>query len=62
MMESKKLSQGDYNFETGRYFLWELDHITPLSKAKTEEEVLKLAHYLNIQPLWILDNRSKGNK
>lgn len=42
--------------------LWELDHITPLSKAKTEEEVLKLAHYLNIQPLWILDNRSKGNK
>jgi hypothetical protein len=31
---------------------WELDHIIPLSHAKTEEEIYKLSHYSNIQPLY----------
>jgi hypothetical protein len=41
---------------------WHLDHIIPLSKAKTEEEIIKLNHYTNFQPLWAIDNIRKGNK
>lgn len=41
---------------------WHIDHIIPLSSAKTEEELLKLFHYTNLQPLWATDNIKKGNK
>ncbi len=41
---------------------WHLDHKTPISWAKTEDEVYKLNHYTNFQPLWSKDNLSKGNK
>lgn len=39
-----------------------LDHIIPLSSAKTQEELYKLCHYTNIQPLWAIDNIRKSNK
>ena len=39
-----------------------IDHIVPLSSAKTEEEVYKLCHYTNLQPLWAEDNLKKGSK
>jgi len=41
---------------------WHLDHKTPLVSATTEEELYKLCHYTNIQPLWGPDNLSKGSK
>lgn len=40
----------------------EIDHIIPLSSATTENEIYKLSHYSNLQPLLILENRSKGAK
>ena len=41
---------------------WHLDHIYPVSLAKDEEELIKLNHYTNFQPLWAIDNIIKGNK
>jgi len=42
--------------------LWHIDHIIPLSSAKSEDEIYKLCHYSNLQPLWAQDNRKKSNK
>lgn len=41
---------------------WHIDHIIPLSSAKTVEDVLALNHYTNLQPLWATDNQKKGKK
>jgi hypothetical protein len=41
---------------------WHIDHIIPLASANTEEEVIKLCHYRNLQPLWAKDNLEKGCK
>ena len=41
---------------------WHIDHIIPLSTANTEEDILNLCHYTNLQPLWAEDNIKKSNK
>ena len=41
---------------------WNYDHITPISTAKTEEDIIKLNHYTNFQPLWAEDNLKKSDK
>ena len=37
-----------------------IDHIRPLASATCEEDIIALNHYTNLQPLWCLDNLSKG--
>ena len=41
---------------------WHIDHIIPLSSAKNENELIKLSHYKNLQPLWEIENKIKSNK
>jgi len=42
---------------------WDVDHVVPLSSAKTEEDVIRLNHYNNLQPLCSKINRDiKKNK
>lgn len=38
-------------------FGWDIDHIIPISSAKTTEEVLLLNHYTNLRPLCSYINR-----
>ena len=40
---------------------WHIDHIIPISSGKTEDEVVKLCHYSNLQPLWAEENLLKSN-
>jgi hypothetical protein len=44
------------------YGEWHIDHWMPLASAKTEQELLNLFHYTNLQPLWAKENISKGAK
>tara|TARA_R110000737_G_C14384127_1_gene451109 strand:+ start:173 stop:733 length:561 start_codon:yes stop_codon:yes gene_type:complete len=39
---------------------WQLDHIVELHTASTIEELYKLQHHTNIQPLWKKDNMKKS--
>jgi len=39
-----------------------IDHIIPISSAQTVDDLYKLNHYTNLQPLWAKDNLSKYNK
>ena len=46
---------GKYNGELN--YGWDIDHIIPLSKAITENEIYNLSHYKNLQPLCSRTNR-----
>lgn len=54
--ENQGKNTGEYNHT------WQLDHIIPISSALTEEEIKKLNHYTNFQPLCSKKNREKWNK
>ncbi len=49
--DNKGLYNGTANYG------WDIDHKTPSSSGKTQEEVLKLNHYTNLQPLCSYYNR-----
>ncbi len=42
----------NYGVYTGNFKEhWQIDHIIPLASAKTEEDIIRLNHYTNLQPL-----------
>lgn len=41
---------------------WHYDHIIPLATADNYEDLIRLNHYTNFQPLWAEDNLKKGSK
>lgn len=46
------------------YGQWEIDHIKPCASfdlSRPDEQKICF-HYTNLQPLWAIDNRSKGSK
>ncbi len=49
--DNRGLYNGTYNYG------WDIDHIMPLASAKTEEDIIRLNHYTNLQPLCSKVNR-----
>lgn len=49
--ENRGMFNGQINYG------WDIDHIIPVSSAKTEEDIIKLNHYTNLQPLCSYTNR-----
>lgn len=41
---------------------WHIDHIIPLSTAKTEDDLILLNQLYNLRPLWAKENIKKANK
>ena len=39
---------------------WHVDHRIPLAQAVTLNDVIRLSHFSNLQPLWKRDNLQKG--
>ena len=52
----------NYGYEYNNNIKVHIDHIIPLSTAKTEDDVIKLCHYTNLQLLKASDNLKKGSK
>lgn len=48
-------NHGKYNGELD--YGWDIDHIVPLSSAKSVDDVIRLNHYTNLQPLCSKNNR-----
>jgi hypothetical protein len=40
---------------------WHIDHKIPIATADTLEDIAKLCHISNLQPLWAIDNLIKGS-
>ena len=59
-LESK--FQPGMTWENWSHTGWHIDHISPLASAKSPEELIKLSHYSNLQPLWAVDNIKKSDK
>lgn len=50
---------GKYNGEFN--YGWDIDHIIPISSATSEDDVVRLNHYMNLQPLCSKINRDIKN-
>lgn len=53
----RRLTAADFG-KTG----YHIDHKIPISTATNDEEVIRLCHYTNLQPLYWRDNIIKSNK
>lgn len=58
---SSKFKEG-MSWENYGWSTWHLDHIIPISSAKSIKELEELSHYTNLQPLWKDENLDKSNK
>lgn len=58
-IEKQFLSGMDWNLMGAKIHI---DHITPISTAKTEDEVIALNHFTNLRPMWAVENLKKSNK
>ena len=58
---SSKFEEG-MSWENYGWSTWHIDHIIPLSSAKTIKELEELSHHTNLQPLWKDENLEKSNK
>ncbi len=56
---TKGMNWGNHGSGKGR---WHIDHKIPLASAKSEEELITLCHYTNLQPLWQEENQQKSDK
>jgi hypothetical protein len=53
------MSWDNYGLYNGQpEYGWDIDHIIPNSKGKTKEDVIRLNHYSNLQPLCSHINRN----
>ena len=41
---------------------WHIDHRIPLASAKNYEDIVRLMHYTNLQPMWATENVRKSDK
>lgn len=54
--------KSNYGYEWNKVEKIHIDHIIPLATAKTEEDIIRLFHYSNLQLLKERDNLEKSNK
>lgn len=55
----EKRFQDGMTWENYGYRGWHIDHIVPLSSSKNSEDLIRLSHYTNLQPLWSHENFKK---
>jgi len=54
--------KSNYGYDWNKIEAVHIDHIIPLAVAKTEEDVIRLCHYTNLQLLKAKDNLEKNDK
>lgn len=60
----EKLFDNDMHWDNYGLQGWSIDYIKPLSKFNfvSESDMMKCFHYTNLQPMWLIQNRSKRDK